>query len=257
LIEGALAARVIGGTAYGLFGDLVYAEAGAFTSLPQLSNRQILGVYPTDGPVLSGSAPYWRLAVQNETQKTSMSIGTFGLAASVFPFDDQSAGTDTYLDIGFDGSFQWHASKAHVFSVYASAIRETAQLHSSAATGAAASKNFSLDTYKINASYYYDQTWGVTGGLFSVHGSHDALLYAPAPDVGSRSNSPDSDGYVLQLDWTPFGKEDSWAQPWANLRLALQYTGYTRFNGKGSNYDGFGRNASDNNTLYLLGWIAF
>jgi hypothetical protein len=61
----------------------------------------------------------------------------------------------------------------------------------------------------------------------------------------------------VQLDWTPFGKEDSWGQPWANLRLALQYTGYTRFNGGSTNYDGFGRNASNNNTLYLLGWVAF
>ena len=66
-----------------------------------------------------------------------------------------------------------------------------------------------------------------------------------------------SNGYVLQLDWTPFGKDDSWLQPWANLRLALQYTGYFDFNGNVSNYDGFYRNAVGNNTLYLLGWIAF
>jgi hypothetical protein len=109
----------------------------------------------------------------------------------------------------------------------------------------------------MNGSYYYDQTWGLTAGLFWVNGSHDALLYVPAPDTGSLANSPNSSGYVMQVDWTPFGKEDSWGQPWANLRLSLQYTGYTSFNGRTSNYDGYGRNASGNNTLYLLAWMAF
>jgi hypothetical protein len=257
LIEGALSGRVLGGTVYGLFDDLIYAEVGAYGALPELSQRQVLGVFPTDGPVLNGGAPYWRLAVQNETPKLSVSLGTFGLSAGVFPANDRTAGTDQYLDIGFDGSFQWHATKAHVFTLYATAIRETAQLHSSVATGAAENKNFSLNTYKVNGSYYYDQTWGLTAGLFAVKGSHDALLYAEAPDTGSRANSPNSTGYVMQVDWTPFGKEDSWAQPWANLRLALQYTGYATFNGKSTNYDGNGRHASDNNTIYLLAWMAF
>jgi len=32
---------------------------------------------------------------------------------------------------------------------------------------------------------------------------------------------------------------------------------YSKFNGASSNYDGANRNASDNNTLYLLGWLNF
>ena len=42
-----------------------------------------------------------------------------------------------------------------------------------------------------------------------------------------------------------------------NTKLALQYTAYSNFNGASSIYDGFGRNASDNNALYLLSWFAF
>jgi hypothetical protein len=55
----------------------------------------------------------------------------------------------------------------------------------------------------------------------------------------------------------PFGKEDSWARPFANLKLGAQYTIYTRFNGGTRNYDGSGRNAGDNNTLFLYAWLAF
>jgi hypothetical protein len=35
------------------------------------------------------------------------------------------------------------------------------------------------------------------------------------------------------------------------------HTGYTKFNGASTDYDGMGRNARDNNTLYLLGWFMF
>jgi hypothetical protein len=37
----------------------------------------------------------------------------------------------------------------------------------------------------------------------------------------------------------------------------LQYTGYNQFNGAGRNYDGAGRNARDNNTLFLNVWAAY
>jgi len=63
-------------------------------------------------------------------------------------------------------------------------------------------------------------------------------------------------GTVFQADYTPFGKEDSWPRPFANLRVGLQYTVYTRYDGATTNYDGTGRNASDNNTLYLFVWMA-
>jgi hypothetical protein len=50
---------------------------------------------------------------------------------------------------------------------------------------------------------------------------------------------------VAEVDWLP--RRD--------VRLTLQYTAYTTFNGAGSNYDGFGRNAKDNNTLYFVLWL--
>jgi len=37
----------------------------------------------------------------------------------------------------------------------------------------------------------------------------------------------------------------------------VQYTAYGRFNGASKNYDGFGRNASDNNTLFIYTWLAY
>jgi len=45
--------------------------------------------------------------------------------------------------------------------------------------------------------------------------------------------------------------------PWQNLRFQFQYVAYSKFNGASRNYDGAGRNASDNNTLYFLTWVLF
>jgi hypothetical protein len=65
--------------------------------------------------------------------------------------------------------------------------------------------------------------------------------------TGSATASPNTSGYIFELDWLPIRK----------LRLVLQYTGYRQFNGASGNYDGFGRNAKDNNTLYLVAWLMY
>ncbi|MDA8052506.1 MAG: hypothetical protein M0002_21305 [Rhodospirillales bacterium] len=41
------------------------------------------------------------------------------------------------------------------------------------------------------------------------------------------------------------------------MKLFAQYTRYSQFDGAAKNYDGSGRNASDNNTLFLGVWLAF
>ena len=58
-------------------------------------------------------------------------------------------------------------------------------------------------------------------------------------------------------DATPFGMEKSFGWPYLNTRLFVQYTAYDKFNGSSTNYDGTGRSASDNNTLYTWVWFAF
>ena len=45
--------------------------------------------------------------------------------------------------------------------------------------------------------------------------------------------------------------------PTQYLRIGAQYTAYGRYNGASQNYDGFGRNARDNNSLFLYLWAAY
>jgi hypothetical protein len=44
---------------------------------------------------------------------------------------------------------------------------------------------------------------------------------------------------------------------WDNVRLQVQYVAYSRFNGSSQDYDGSGRNAAHNNTLYVVTWLVF
>ena len=65
--------------------------------------------------------------------------------------------------------------------------------------------------------------------------------------TGNFNGDPRGTGYIANITY--------W--PWQNLLLAAQYTGYTHFNGASNNYDGAGRNAGANNTIYLDAKIIF
>jgi hypothetical protein len=73
------------------------------------------------------------------------------------------------------------------------------------------------------------------------------LLFSQAAVSGSANGDPRGAGYIGNISFWPM----------QNLLLGLQYTGYTRFNGGSVNYDGTGRNASGDNTLYLLVRVLF
>ena len=50
---------------------------------------------------------------------------------------------------------------------------------------------------------------------------------------------------------------EAWLLPWQNTRLGLNYVRYLDFDGASTNYDGNGRDASANNTLFAYLWIAY
>jgi hypothetical protein len=87
--------------------------------------------------------------------------------------------------------------------------------------------------------------------VFDTSGSTDFLRY------GGRTGRPDSQGVTVQLDGTPFGDGKGPLGSLFNVRVGVQYTAYTRFDGARINYDGAGANASDNDTVRVFTWFAF
>jgi hypothetical protein len=254
LSSGALAQTTIGATAYAMLNDRLYLEVGAYRGLSDRWLRNV-GLDVENSANLDGLAPYWRAALQREHGRHYVSLGLLGLNARIKP-DRASDQLDRYNDVGLDATYQYSDGSVHALTAYASLIREQRSLGASLASGASDSSSNELRALNVAVSYIHRQTWLAGAGIFEVRGDVDAALFAPAPTTGSANGSPDSRGYTLQAEWVPFGKLHSAGRPWLNLRLGLQYTGYERFNGGGANYDGFGRSAHDNDTLFGYFWIA-
>jgi hypothetical protein len=108
-----------------------------------------------------------------------------------------------------------------------------------------------LTDVRLDGSYYWRNRIGFTAQLFDTFGGANPVLFS-----GDRTFRPDSSGLMLQLDGTPFGDAPQPARR-TNLRLGVQYTIYSQFNGARSNFDGAGANASDNNTFRIFSWIAY
>jgi hypothetical protein len=254
LLAGGLAQSVLGATAYAMIDDHLYLEAGAYRGL---SNSWLsrAGVGADSNPNMDGLSPYWRAAWQTDLGANYFSAGIYGLNSKLRP-DPASPQADRFNDLGFDATYQYTGDGGHAVAANFTMIHEKQSLDASFASGNAASNADRLNSVSVDVTYAYQQTWVATVGLFDTTGSTDMSLYAPAPVSGSLSGSPDSRGCVLLLEYIPFGKLDSVARPWLNLRVGMQYTAYARFNGAGANYDGFGRAASDNNTLFGFFWLA-
>jgi len=152
-----------------------------------------------------------------------------------------------FSDVGLDAQYQYITS-AHRVSSQVSFIREEQHLDGTFGQGNAANPRNALKSLNAKLTYYYDVKYGVTVGYRRITGDADSGLYPGAVAVaGSANGRPDSSAVILELDWLP----------WRDRRFTVQYTAYQKFNGGTTNYDGFGRNAKDNNSLYLVAWFPF
>lgn len=256
VINGALAQFVLGATAYAMIRDSLYLEAGAYRGV---SDRWLgnLGLKADTSPHVSGAAPYWRAAYQfTKGEAHYFSIGTFGLDVRLQP-DPTVPATNRFTDVGFDATYQYSSDRAIGVAANAAYIHERQRLGATFNAGGSDSASDTLNTLHLDVSLAYKQTWSAGGGLFDITGSTDPALYGPGALSGSRNGSPDTRGYTVQLEYVPLGKATSFGRPWLNVRIGVQYTGYLKFNGGTANYDGLGRSASQNNSLFLFYWMAF
>ncbi len=253
LLNGALAQKVLGATAYAWINSELFVEAGAYGS-PGASTLIHLGADPTSPGDIDGLAPYGRIAYQKTVGGGALEVGAFGLAAKIHPGLDRTTGlADRYTDLGVDASYEKALGSGDVVTFNARYLHEQQALDATCTLAGVfngCARN-DLTDLRADAAYYWRNTIGGTIGVFDTTGGANPVIFA-----GNRTFTPDSTGVTLQLDGTPFGGEPQPARR-ANLRVGIQYTLYTRFNGARTNFDGAGTNASDNNTLRVFTWFAF
>ena len=248
IIDGGLAQQVGGAGVYGFWDNLLYGEVTVYRTTRRGLTRP-LGAGTTADTTVDGIVPYWRVALQKVFGQHSISGGAYGLVADVYPAGNAGGATDRFTDSALDLQYQFIGSK-HIASIQATWIHERQDWEASFPLGYTANSSDDLDTFRINGNYYYRSRLGLVGGTvayFSTTGRADPLLYAAAPATGSASGNPESRGFIFEASYLP--RE--------NIKISLQYILYDKFNGGRSNYDGFGADASDNNTLYLVAWFLF
>jgi hypothetical protein len=250
-ISGKFAQNVLGLSAYAWWNSEVYAEFGLYRSLSEGMLR-FVGQNPADTNLIDGFAPYFRLAYQKDYGDQNFEVGAFGLFPSLFPGRDKNIGlTDEYADIGLDASYEFIGSHENIVTANARYTREDQRLRASQFLGAASNPDNTLDEFVINGSYYWKNLVGASIGHFQTWGSTDPLFYA-----SNRTFKPDTAGFFFQIDTAPFRDKSDFPTR-LNLRIGLQYIAYTEFDGASHNFDGAGRNASDNNSIRLFLWGAF
>ncbi|MBI3824853.1 MAG: cytochrome C [Candidatus Rokubacteria bacterium] len=255
MLEGGFAQQVAGLGAYVFWNNLLYVEVTPYRSLSRDTQRSF-GINTDGENTIRGFAPYWRIALDHNRGRHSASIGTYGMVANTFPGQERGAGTDRLTDLAVDGQYQYLGAE-HVVTLQASWIHENQSRPASQALGVSANRSDTLQSLTAAASYLYDRTYRLTLSYFDIHGGRDTGLYQPGSVGGSRTGSPDSDGFIFQLDYLPFNKKPLPFYPWLNVKFSVQYILYDRFNGAHHDYDGSGRDASNNNTLNIFAWAAF
>ena len=241
IVEGGLMGSVGAGT-YGLFGNTLYLGFSVYRSAPFGT------IFPPDQNSLmtiKGVSPYWRVTVQHQWAKSYLAVGTFGLSTKLYPVGISGA-TDNYTDFGFDLQYEYSFAKGQ-FTFHSSYVAENQKYDASYSSGDSQFAKGKINSFKTDASIFFRKGCKFTLGYFNYHGTADNIIYAPDAVEGSRTGLPNSSGVMAQVDYLP----------WQNTKISLIYTGYTKFNGASSNYDGFDRNAKDNNSIYLQLWFLF
>lgn len=247
MIAGPLAQNVAGIGAYVWLNNTWYGEMTLYRSS---QGSAAVPYNSTSTAIISGVSPYWRFAWEHAWASgggtSDLEVGTLGLNTHLYPGGGHplSGPTDDYLDVGADTQYQY-INGTNSLTLHALYVHERQNLTASSLYGRAVNPSDHLNSWNVNASYYWSETYGPTLGYFNTTGSADPVLYTPAALTGSVNGFPDSRGWILQWTWLPT----------LNVQASVQYVLYDKFNGASANYDGAGRSASNNDTLYLALWL--
>ncbi|MGA7614597.1 MAG: cytochrome C [Thermoanaerobaculia bacterium] len=243
VILGALAQDVAGLGAYTMWNDHLYAAVTLYRSEHAGGAQPLTG---TDYAFnIQGAATYWRLAWQQTWGLNYLEAGTYGIYLSSVP-GGATGIRDTYADSALDLQYE-RPFGVDLLTFHTTYVHERSDLNGTFAAGGAATPSHNLNTFRADATYHLRRRYSFTLGGFSTTGSADSILFAPAPVTGSSLGKPDSSGLIVQAGFWPV----------ENVELSAEYTGYATFNGARRNYDGAGRSASANNSLFVALWLNF
>jgi hypothetical protein len=261
--------NIVGLTAYAYWNQTLYGELGGYRTARGLMSVMRMGLDDASVTQLRGINPYWRLAWTPQRGAHNLMIGTAGMLCRYYdsPLDTSDVGTVHHVkDWNIDAQFVY-AHSGHRYPDSLANQPAPGGFYDATGTNPVANTN-AVDTSNLlraKLTYVYRAQYGGSLALFNLKGTtntanqtsgYDPTLgittdpnaSAPSTRVGGNlTGSPDTRGQTYEVFMMPI----------QYARVGLQYTAYDKYNGAARNYDGFGRNARDNNTWFLYVWAAY
>jgi hypothetical protein len=235
---------------YALVDRSVYLELSYYRVATEFWRWMSAGISFQNGGVnhLDGYNPYWRGYWTHASGPHSLMVGTFGMQANVFPNSAVPSGPDdVFTDYGFDSQYQYLGER-HKVTLRGSYIYENRRFDGGFPLGLVEDAKGNLKALNLSGSYTLGNAWTFHAGYFLTNGNNDSVLYGVTSPSGEQvSASPRTTGYTLEID----------RHVTQNIQLMAQYRGFFDVNGRRHNIDGIGRNASDDNTLWLSVFFGF
>lgn len=240
--------------AYAYWNKNYYAELGFYGTANRALSILGAGTAAADRQSLKGlNNPYWRLAYTRELGAHNIMVGATGMLAHAYDLGSDTSDPNNlglFRNIGVDAQYQYLLDP-HTVTVQAAFMRQRISYSATAAADAVAavpdaSTYDSSDVFRLKGTYVYQAKYGGSLAFFNKSGNTNTFNVSSTSPTGNLSGDPGTRGLTYEAFWTPV----------QNVRVGLQYTAYSKFNGASSNYDGT-RNASDNNTLYGYVWFAY
>ena len=154
---------------------------------------------------------------------------------------------DTYTDVA--GDVQWDLTVARFTTCCLFGDLHPPERHALRAGGGGGSERpeHNLNSVNVNAEYHFGNRVS-TSSAGSTPGERANPRCTPRRSVsGSANGSPDSEGFIANLSWWPT----------QNLQFFGAVHRVHQFNGGTTDYDGSGRDAASNNTVFLLARFVF
>ncbi|RCN59551.1 cytochrome C [Acidiferrobacter thiooxydans] len=239
---GAYAADIVGPNRANWF----YAEADAY------NNSEGTGAAPNQGGFfeggsnslfgqLAGTAPYLRLAYQHDWSDWNWEVGTYDMWSRVYASPISNA-VNRFYDYDLDSQLQWlDINDNDNVTVRANLIHEDANFAAGALNTSLT--HGQLNTFNLNATYWYHDEYGAQGGFQDVTGTANSSFWG-GNVYTSANGSPNTTDEWVEASYLP----------WWNTRLSVRYTVFNKFRGLTGNN---GVSPSKFNTIELLAWIAY
>ncbi len=239
---GAYAADIVGANRANWF----YVEADAYNNSEGNGTAPNLGGFFEGGSnslfgQLAGTAPYFRFAYQHDWSDWNWEVGTYDMWSRVYasPISSQ---VDRFYDYDLDSQLQWldindnnnvtvRANLIHEDANFAAGALNTSQTHGQ------------LNTFNLNATYWYHDEYAAQGGFQDVTGTANSSFWG-GNIYTSANGSPNTTDEWVEASYLP----------WWNTRLSVRYTMFNKFRGLTGNN---GVSPSKFNTIELLAWIAY